>query len=225
MLDPETGRVEAVVEAASANALRTAAADALAVETLARTDARTLSILGAGHQAYYDAMAVTAVRSFTQLLIAARLREAAERLADRLARDTGIASRAVDVEEACRRADVLITATSSTEPLFDADWIGAGTHISAMGADGPGKQEVPVEIYERARLFCDISTQSRSIGEFQHAPASTPDIELGLVLHGHQAGRTAEDEITIFDSSGFALQDLTLAKALLAAAGEQGDAQ
>lgn len=85
-----------------------------------------------------------------------------------------------------------------------------------MGADGPGKQELPTTPLERAQLFCDLPDQARQIGEFQHAAADATLTALGDVLPGLAAGRTEEEQITIFDSSGFALQDLALAAALLA---------
>jgi ornithine cyclodeaminase len=86
-----------------------------------------------------------------------------------------------------------------------------------MGADVPGKHELPVGLYAHARLFCDVDSQSRTMGEFQHAPPDAMLIPLGDVLTGDAPGRRTPEEITIFDSSGFALQDLTLAAALLRA--------
>lgn len=215
LLDPRTGRIDAVVEAAAGNALRTAAADALAVETLARTDAATLAILGTGHQAYYEATAVARVRPIETILVGGRDPERAAALADRLRSRLTITVEAVPVRSAVERADVIATATTAREPLFDADWVQDGTHISAMGADGPGKQELPVELFDRARLFCDVTEQSRTIGELKHAPTHQPIRPLGAVLRGEAAGRTSAEEITVFDSSGFALQDLALARALL----------
>lgn len=215
LLDPRTGRIDAVVEAAAGNALRTAAADALAVETLARTDAATLAILGTGHQAYYEATAVARVRPIETILVGGRDPERAAALADRLRSRLTITVEAVPVRSAVERADVIATATTAREPLFDADWVQEGTHISAMGTDGPGKQELPVELFDRARLFCDVTEQSRTIGELKHAPTHQPIRPLGAVLRGEAPGRTTAEEIPVFDSSGFALQGLALARALL----------
>ncbi|MFI5916219.1 ornithine cyclodeaminase family protein [Dactylosporangium sp. NPDC051541] len=216
VLDQRTGRVAAVVEAAAANAYRTAAADALAVQALARADARVLTVIGAGHQALHEARAVAKVRPIDTILIAGRRPAAAEDLARRLRAVTTASVAVAGVEDGCRAADVLVTATTARQPLFAAEWVRPGTHVSAMGADAAGKQELPTGLYARARLFCDLTEQSRTIGELQHAPATAAITALGDVLHGTAAGRTGADDITVFDSSGFALQDLALAAALLA---------
>lgn len=213
LLDPATGRLSAVVEAATANAYRTAAADALAVDTLARNDSRTLTVIGTGHQALHEVRAVSRVRSFERVLVVGRRADAAREFAAAVTAQTGLPAEPAEVQAGVEAADVLVTATTSREALFDAGWVALGTHISAMGADGPGKQELPIALYGTASLFCDLPEQSRTIGEFQHAEGTTP-VALGAVLAG-ATGRTSPDEITVFDSSGFALQDLTLAAALL----------
>lgn len=214
LLDPATGRLSAVVEAAAANAYRTAAADALAVDTLARNDSRTLTVIGTGHQALHEVRAVSRVRPIERVLVVGRRADAALEFAAAVTAQTGLPAEPADAEAGVDAADVLVTATTARQALFDANWVTPGTHISAMGADGPGKQELPVALYGRASLFCDLPEQSRAIGEFQHAGSATP-VALGAVLAGAATGRTSPEEITVFDSSGFALQDLTLAAALL----------
>ena len=216
LLDPETGRLAAVLEAGVANAYRTAAADALAADTLARPESATLTIVGTGTQAYYEAKAVARIRPITQVFITGRDLAKAEVLVQRLA-EAGLPAAAAPRQEAVEAADIIVTVTTSREPLFDPDWVRPGTHISAMGADGSGKRELPEGVYARGALFCDIPEQSRAIGEFSHAPADAALIPLGAVLRGEVEGRTASDQITVFDSSGFALQDLALAERLLAA--------
>ncbi|ANZ41566.1 ornithine cyclodeaminase family protein [Lentzea guizhouensis] len=224
LLNPATGRLSAVVEAASANAYRTAAADALAVDILARKDSRTLTVIGTGHQALHEVRAVSRVRPIDRVLVVGRRPDAARAFAADVTARTGLTAEPVDAQAGVTAADVLVTATTAREPLFDASWVRPGTHISAMGADGPGKQELPVQLYEHATLFCDLTEQSLTIGEFQHAPDAAP-VQLGAVLAGTAAGRTSDDEITVFDSSGFALQDLTLAAALLRRSTAPGEAQ
>ncbi|WP_434445512.1 ornithine cyclodeaminase family protein [Lentzea sp. E54] len=214
LLDPATGRLSAVVEAAAANAYRTAAADALAVDTLARGDSRTLTVIGPGHQALHEVRAVSRVRPIDRVLVIGRRADAARAFAAKVTALTGLAAEPTDARTGVAAADVLVTATTSREPLFDASWVTPGTHVSAMGADGPGKQELPVALHDRAKLFCDLPDQSRTIGEFQHAGSATP-VALGAVLAGDAEGRSSDDDVTVFDSSGFALQDLTLAAALL----------
>ena len=215
LLDQETGRVAAVVETATANAYRTAAADALAVQTLARPDARVLAVFGTGHQALFEVRAVVRVRPIDRVAVVGRRQDAATAMARRLGDELGIACEATDARTACTAADIVVTATTATAPLFDAGWVRPGTHLSAMGADVQGKQELPRALYGRSRLFCDLPEQSLRIGEFQHAPAGAEPTALGAVLVDPSLGRADAEEITVFDSSGIAMQDLALAAALL----------
>lgn len=219
LLHPDTGRISAVVEAADGNAFRTAAADALAVQTLAREDARVLAVVGTGNQAYFEARSAVRVRDFDTLLVAGRRPEAAQALADRLRDLLGdsVTIEATGIEDAVRRADVVVTATNAMEPVIDAGWVRPGTHISAMGADGSGKQELDPRLYEAGTLFCDLPDQARAIGEFSHTAPESPLTALGHVLTGEAPGRVDDQQITVFDSSGFALQDLTFAEAILRA--------
>lgn len=221
LFDEAVGRIHAVIEAGVVNAFRTAAADALAVDLLARNGASVLALFGAGHQAFYEVMAIRDVRpSITRVLVANRDEAAAERLVGRLGAE-GIVAAVATAEVACGAADVIVTATASRAPLFQADWVRHGAHVSAMGADGRGKQEIPVALLRRARLFADLPTQSMEIGEFQHVAGEiashvlAPPIPLGDVLRGVAPGRTADDQVTVFDSSGIALQDLFVASRIL----------
>lgn len=223
LLDPDSGRLKAVIEAAEANAYRTAAADAVAVQALARAGARVLAVFGTGHQAAHEVRAIAAVRPLQQVWVVGRDADRSERFAAALRAD-GVAAACTQAEAACRDAEIIVTATGAQAPLFDAAWVQPGTHISAMGADAPGKQELPAALLARARLFCDLPAQSRLIGEFQHAPTAAAPVALGDVLAGRLPGREHDDDITVFDSSGTAVQDLVLAAALLAAhAAASGD--
>ena len=121
-------------------------------------------------------------------------------------------------EIACRTADIIVTATTATKPLFQADWVRPGTHISSMGSDAIGKQELPPQLSAQSRLFCDLPEQSARIGEFQHVDAGISLTAIGAVLSDTAEGRRTAEEITIFDSSGIALQDLYIAEAIIAAA-------
>lgn len=214
LFDQRVGRIGAVIEAGAANAYRTAAADALAVQALAREDARVLAIFGTGNQAYHECRAVVRVRPIEDVLVVGRTPGAARRLVARLA-DAGIGARAEAAAPAASLADIIVTATTSRGPLFEAGWVSDGTHVSCMGADARGKQELPPELLGRAQLFCDLVEQSRSIGELQHADADVAVVPLGAVLSGTSPGRVSPDEITVFDSSGIALQDLALGLAIL----------
>jgi ornithine cyclodeaminase len=220
LLDQDVGRVGAVIEAGLVNAYRTAAADAVAADRLAREDARVLAVFGSGSQAGYECLALARIRPIERVLVVARDPDGKGRaFVERLARD-GLKAEIAPGEAACRAADIIVTATPSTAPLFEASWVKPGTHISAMGTDSKGKQELPPDLFERARLFCDLPDQSTTIGEFQHAAeliASGTCIltAIGTVLTGGAPGRGSADEITIFDSSGISLQDLCMGQRLL----------
>jgi ornithine cyclodeaminase len=214
LFDHSKGRIGAIVEGAKLNAFRTAAADAVATDALAREDAETLAVFGTGHQAEYEVIAVARIRTLTKVFVVGRNAEKVDAFVGRL-RGQGIKAEAASAEAACRSADIIIAATTATAPLFDADWVKPGTHISSMGSDRTGKQELPPSLFARASLFCDLAEQSRVIGEFQHADATLELATIGAVLAGKAPGRTHQDQITIFDSSGISLQDLYMAQALI----------
>jgi ornithine cyclodeaminase len=217
LMDQDAGRLGWVIEGSRVNAFRTAAADAVAADALARKEASVLAVFGAGHQAKYECLALARVRRLKEILVVARDAAKAEAFAQKLRAEGQIASVA-NAENACARADIVITVTPSRAPLFEAEWIRPGTHVAAMGADGAGKQELPPALFERASLFCDLPSQSVVIGEFQHFNGDRDRIvQIGAVLGKKAPGRTSDDEITIFDSSGIALQDLYVARHLIAA--------
>jgi ornithine cyclodeaminase len=214
LFDQETGRIGAAVEAGQLNAYRTAAADAVAADCLARHDASTLAVFGAGHQAEYEVWALARIRKLDRVLVVTRNVKKGEAFVAAL-REEGLAAVLADAEVACRGADIIVTATPATEPLFEADWVQPGTHVVSMGSDSVGKQELPPELFSRAKLFCDLPVQSRVIGEFQHATEDAKLTAIGDVLSGRASGRESDEQITIFDSSGLSVQDLFVAKAVL----------
>ncbi|RWM70900.1 MULTISPECIES: ornithine cyclodeaminase family protein [Mesorhizobium] len=221
LLDQDTGRLSAVVEASMVNAYRTAAADAVAADLLARKQAKVLAIFGAGNQAGFEARALARIRPIETVLVVASPSPRRDVFVDRIG-DHGLTARAVPAEDAVRAADIVVTATPSREPLFDATWVKPGTHIVSMGSDAPGKRELPSKLLSRASLFCDLPSQSIQIGEFQHVRESveagtlivTP---IGDVIEGRALGRRSDEESTVFDSSGISLQDLYMAEALIRA--------
>lgn len=214
LLDDETGFPLAVVGASCLTALRTAAADAAAADVLARETASKLLVIGTGHQAYYDALGISRVRELSEVMVWGRDSARAEELARRLSED-GLPAGATPLEAGIERAEIISTVTSSDAALVGAAMVRPGTHIGAMGADSPGKAEIDVELISAARCFADVVDQAVTIGEFQHAFAAgaikresiTP---IGDVLSGNAPGRQSDDEITIFDSSGTAIQDLAV---------------
>lgn len=226
LIDPDTGQFASMIRGDRLNGFRTAASDAVATDALARRDASTLAVFGSGHQAAFEVRAICQIRRIQRILICSRNKETADVLRSRLAAHAESVELA-DPESACKQADILITVTPSSEALFDHSWIRPGTHISAMGADRRGKRELPLELLRRSSLFADYRDQSLEIGEFQHLRglllAGEVVIEnIGDVLTGRVAGRRFREQITVYDSSGLALQDLYVAAEVVRLAREAG---
>ena len=196
------------------NCYRTAAADAVATDTLARPNAKVLTVIGTGHQAAYEVQAIARIRKLSRLLVVGRDPSRAGYFNQKLV-SSGLPAESATAEAAVRAADIIITATTATAPLFKPAWVQSGTHISSMGSDAKKKQELPSDLFPKASLFCDFPEQSVRIGEFQHAKTGITPTAIGEVLTGGVPGRQNENEITIFDSSGISLQDLYIAKAIL----------
>jgi ornithine cyclodeaminase/alanine dehydrogenase-like protein (mu-crystallin family) len=204
----ETGELEAILDAGAVTALRTGAAAVLAADTLGSSVAGSASVVGAGVNG------LAAMRTFAALgrevLVwdrdAARAADAADEVGGRVAGS---------VEEALG-ADLVVTVTPGHEVLFPDGSLRAGQHVSLMGADGPGKAEIAVAELARTRIFCDEWEQASHGGELAAAVeagvVSQPQVGLlGAVLAGDAPGRTSDDEITTFDSTGLAIQDLAIA--------------
>lgn len=220
LFDQEVGGIAAVIEAGVVNAYRTSAADAVATDALARPDAATLTVFGAGNQAGYECAAVARIRPIDLVQVVTRDPGGeGQAFIDRMDK-LGLRCRVVDAQQGCESADIIITATPSQAPLFDAAWVRPGTHVSCMGADSRGKQELPPALLARAQLFCDLPSQSTTIGELQHVAAQIADGRLqvtaiGQVLSGAAQGRRSAEAVTVFDSSGIALQDLYVGRRIL----------
>jgi ornithine cyclodeaminase/alanine dehydrogenase-like protein (mu-crystallin family) len=228
LFDALTGRMKAVVEASYLNGYRTAAANALATDKLARADAATLGVIGAGPQAFHEAVAVSRVRALTKITLANRSGTIDADYIQRLQTATGAEVIAGTAQQAAAN-DIVATVTPSLSPVLETDWIAPGTHISAMGADGPGKNELPINLFAKAETYVDVPVQAKTIGECQHAYAagvlSDDRIDrytLGALLAGDIEGRSGNDAITIFDSSGMALQDIAAAGLALRLARDAG---
>lgn len=229
LFDPDTGQLAALVGGNYLTAVRTAASSAVSLAHLARKDAKVLGMVGAGHQAGFQLRAAAEQRDFEKVVAWNHHPEMMPRL-EQVAHEIGLPFEVVDQQGLCAQADVIITITSSFEPLLERDWIKPGTHIACMGTDTRGKQEVSVDLVADATLFTDEIAQSVSIGETQHAidagNISETDITaIGEVINGTHPGRSSEDEITLFDGTGVGLQDLAVASVAARLAEGQGKAQ
>ena len=221
LADAETGEPLAMMDSASVTALRTGAATAVAAKHLARADSRAATVVGCGAQGEIQLAAIAAVLPLERAWVLDTDQARAEGLAARARADLGLrVSVATDLRAALRGSDVCVTCTPSRRPLVFRGDVAAGTFVAAVGADSQGKQELEPALLASSTLVVDVLTQCAEIGELQHALAAglmtRTDVhaELTDVVTGRRPGRTRDDEITIFDSSGTALQDVAAAVAV-----------
>jgi ornithine cyclodeaminase/alanine dehydrogenase-like protein (mu-crystallin family) len=220
LFDVDTSVPLALLDAGAITALRTAAASAVATRALARTDAGDLAILGAGEQAAYHLRAMALVRPLRRVRIWNRSRTHAERLRAQLGNSLPCPIEiADDVESAVAGADLICATTAATSPVLKGDWIAPGTHINLVGASVQTAAEITPNAVARSRYFVDYRPSALAqAGELHNAIQAGligPDhirAEIGEVLLGLSAGRTASEEITIYKSLGIAAQDIAAAK-------------
>jgi ornithine cyclodeaminase/alanine dehydrogenase-like protein (mu-crystallin family) len=210
--DASNGVLKAVLDAGAVTALRTGAAAVLAAETLGREDAGSAAVVGAGVNG--QAAARTFVDRGRDVVIWDVDPVRSEAVA------TELDARVAGTQAEALAADLVVTMTPGREVLFQAGSLREGQHVSLMGADGPGKSEMAVEEVLRTHVFCDDWEQASHAGELMHAVERgllmrDRVTQLGDVLAGAAPGRQSEDEITTFDSTGLAIQDLAIALAAL----------
>ena len=227
LFDADTGRASALVSANYLTGVRTGAASAIAIKHLSRPDASVLGLIGAGVQSQYQLRATLAVRPIRKVCA---WNPSADKLAafGRLVQELGLEFEAADRQAVAASADILITVTPSKQALVERSWVRPGTHISAMGADTRGKQELDPQLVAAAVLFVDEAAQAISIGECQHAFSAGLITQqsfrgsLGQVIAGLCDGRRSASEITLFDGTGVALQDLVVADLAVRLAKQRG---
>ena len=210
--DASNGVPRALLDAGAVTALRTGAAAVLAAETLAPAGAGRAAVVGAGVNGR------AAARTFRARGRDVVLWDIARERAEQVARELG--ANVADSADEALAAEIVVTVTPGHEPVLRAGSLRPGQHASLMGADGPGKAEIAVEELAHVRVFCDEWEQASHNGDLVHAVNAgvlgRDDVtELGAVLAGSAPGRTRDDEITVFDSTGLAIQDLAVALAAL----------
>jgi len=199
--------------------LRTGAAGALAADLLAKRDVQRVGVVGVGCQGRYQLEALLRVRRPERVIAVARDEAKVAAYAKEMETKLGVAVLpAKTVEQAVRGSDVVITATTAKQPIVRADWVLPGTHITAVGSDGPDKQELEVGVLAKAdKVVADVYEQCARLGEIHHALAAgvmrREDLhaELGEIAAGLKPGREGDEEITVADLTGVGVQDAAVA--------------
>lgn len=231
LLSSETGfPLALLLDNAYLTDVRTALAGAVAAKHLARAPIRTVGVVGTGVQARLQVQALRLVRSFRDVIVWGRHPAAAQRYGEEMTETLGLEVRpAASVAEVIRRADIVITSTPARAPLVQAADVHEGLHVTAMGSDGPGKQELDPEVLARAdRLVCDRKSQCFRLGELQHGLAAgtiredSPIDELGEITSGGKPGRRTDAEVTVCDLTGVGVQDTAIALFAYGRARERG---
>ncbi|MGQ9719770.1 MAG: ornithine cyclodeaminase family protein [Candidatus Jordarchaeum sp.] len=229
LMDLKTSIPLAIMDGTYITAIRTGAAGAVAASVLARKDSKRVGVIGAGTQARMQVLALKELFSLEQVKVYNIRETGSKKYASEMSQRLGIEVKAVSsAKEAVSDVDIVVTVTPSKKTLIMNEWIQEGVHINAIGADAPGKQELDPTIMKRAKIVVDSLKQCREIGEIQHALSqglikeSDVHAEIGEILIGKKRGRTTEKEITLFDSTGMAVQDIAASNVVYQLAKKRG---
>ena len=229
LLDLKTSMPLAIMDGTYITAYRTGAAGAVAASVLARKDSTKVGIIGAGTQGRMQVLALKELFQLEEIRVWDIDEKMAQKYSTEMSELLGIdVKNFTNREEVVRGSDIVVTVTPSKKALVEVEWIEKGMHINAIGADGPGKQELDPAIVKLAdKVVVDSLSQCKRIGEIQHALSlgmiKEQDVhgEIGEILIGKKVGRESNDEITFFDSTGLAAQDIAAAHVVLEAAKEK----
>ncbi len=215
--DPETAYPIAVMDGTYVTSMRTGAAGGIAAKYLARKGSKVLALVGCGAQAQTQLEAVGLVFQLEKIKVFDVSKEYALSFGKRMPKYAALIQPCEDVEECVRDADIVTTVTPAREPVIMDGWLSPGTHVNAIGADAQGKQELASEITRNAKVIIDDWGQASHSGEV-NIPLSSgvitrDDIHgtLGEIIVGKTRGRENDEEITVFDSTGLAVQDMATA--------------
>lgn len=225
LAEVRTGYPLLLSELTLTTALRTAATSALAAQALARPGSRRMALIGNGAQAEFQALAFHALLGIRELRVYDTDPAATDKLVRNLAYVDGLTvERAASTAEAVRGVDIVttVTADKSRATILTPAMVEPGMHLNAVGGDCPGKTELHPDVLRGARVVVEYEPQSRVEGEIQQLPADHPVTELWRVLRGDAPGRTRANEVTVFDSVGFALEDYSALRYLYQQAQARG---
>lgn len=226
LIDAATGRLLALIDSPQLTAHRTAAAGAVAADVLARPDARSVAIIGAGVQGEWQFKYLTHVRSIDRIWVYDLEPRNAQTYAARRQSEGYWCEAVSTVTAAVRNADIIITATWARKPFLTASMVSPGAHITTLGPDSPGKVEVDIDLLQQARVVCDDLGLARTMGcLYPWRDYSIPAVPLTAVLQNKAPGRISMDQHTVFGAVGLPFQDLVAAWQVFQGALEQGYGQ
>lgn len=230
LCDPQTGQAIAIMDAGFLTAVRTGAASGVATRLLARKDASVCTIFGAGVQAIKQLEAVNLVRPLQKVFVIDVMPETRAKFAARMSAQLGVpVEETDDVQAAVEEADIIVTASSSHEPVFKGEWLQPGTHINNIGSHAPAHRELDTATVVRSKFVADLREANLAEAGDILIPISEGAVtadhihaSLGEVLTGARPGRESDQEITLFKSCGLAVQDVASALAVYEAARAAG---
>lgn len=226
LFDPQTGNARSIMDGNFITTIRTGAVGAIAAKYLARKNSQVAAIIGCGTQGRMQLRALKWVLPIGDIRCYDISLKNAEAFAEEMSSQDCPVKRCSSPEEAVKGADVVVTTTPSEKWIVSSDWIEPGMHISAMGADTKGKQEIDPGLFTRVKIVVDSLEQCKQLGEMQHAPEIVEKggiyAELGEITAGEKSGRSDNSEITLFDATGIAFQDLVTAGLALKISVEKG---
>jgi len=225
LFDPKTGVARAMMDGNFITVIRTGAVGALASGRLARKDSKVAAMIGCGTQGRIQLKALKLNFDLQEVRCYDSIPENAEAYAKEMVSAHVPVKVFSKAQEAVKEADIVVTTTPSTSPVIEAQWISDGTHINAMGADTKGKQEIDTNLYQKAKVIVDDFEQCSNLGETQHnidfVQSRGIHAQLGEILPGEKPGRETDKEVTLFDATGIAFQDLVTAGLAMSLAKER----
>ena len=232
LFDPEGGELLSILQSDKLGQMRTGAASGLATKHLAREDASTLGLYGAGWQAESQLEAIAAVRDLERVIVFSRSEDSRKRFAEKMGERLGMEVETTHAAEEPAAQGIVVTMTSSQEPVLHGEWLRPGTHVNAAGSNFLFKAEIDREVVKRAAFVCADSREELGLEAGDLMPALEtgallPEAvyELGQVIAGHVPGRKSPEDITLFASQGLALEDLAAARVVYDRAVERGVGQ
>ena len=219
LFDPESGELLSIMQSDKLGQLRTGAASGVATKHLAREDAKTLGLYGAGWQAESQLEAIVAVRDLERIIVYSRSEDSRKRFAEKMGERLGIEIETTHAAEEPAAQDVVVTATSSREPVLLGEWLRPGAHVNAAGSNFVFKSEIDREVVRRASFVCvdsreELGLEAGDLVQPLEMGLILPEAvyEIGQVISGQLKGRQSPDDITLFASQGLALEDMAAAR-------------